>query len=968
MKNIQTVVRQASSAIFTAALLVACSSPPPPPPPKQDTLIDYIKAGRNDKAKELFRGTGNANESDSDGNSALHLVAQMDQPELVDVLVSNGASTTVRNADGDTPLHAAIKASSLEATRKLVVKSGDGIFARDAEGNTALDLALARGESWYDAVITKDVGDILDADGQNIVHYFVKTRNELAIDTCVEQGVNLSVVDKHGQTPLELAYESADDPAAIRIAAKLLLANVEPVGGQFEYFENAVLMHDLRQRDDSQTPLHLASISGHAGIVDYILNDPVFSMAEMQDALQAQDRSGSTPLHEAVRYGRLEIVKMLLEKGARVNALDSLGKTPLLLIIPKKVQQDIYQTLIEHGANISQKDMYGDTVLHVATMCRASKDIIEFLLASGAPINERNKQGVTPLALAIDQDRGDYALLYANHGADIHAEDMQGNSPLMLALRNKTPDMLLSIITEDTIKSRDSAGNTPLHVAIMMDASMDYINIIVDSMIKNHVDINARNKSGDSALYLTVEKNKKAEGELLLDKGADIFSTNTQDYSPLRLALEYGGSVQDWLITSQTLNITDGSGNTPLHYAAEWRLDDAVIGLLQKGAKISAVNANGESPLFSAVKGGSISCIELLIDNGAVVNSRNSLARDFMGNTTLHAAVRWDRDEDPRLDVARTLISLGVDIDAQNQKGQTALGEACQSTAPKFAIAKLLIEKGANVNSADSTGRSILTDSIRGNNEQIVQMLLSKGANPNIQDSAGRNAYHEAAKQAASLFNDPTAEVKRKQSMDIIRMVRDAGANPLARDRAGNTPFSLVLGTNDDVLIQTVLGSDLTIVDSNGNTPIHIAVERKVPARTLLMLLDAGYPVSQRNGDGVTALYNAVAQNQQPFADILLQRGADPYVETNKKDCALSLAMTTKNLRILDSLVKYCGTKTDMKGDGILHYAARYADKETTEHLLAQGLDKSVKNYSGEIPTDMARRWRKLDVAELLKP
>ena len=48
---------------------------------------------------------------------------------------------------------------------------------------------------------------------------------------------------------------------------------------------------------------------------------------------KSQDSAGNTPLHDAIRYGNLEIAKMLLDSGAYINAKDNLGKTPILLII-----------------------------------------------------------------------------------------------------------------------------------------------------------------------------------------------------------------------------------------------------------------------------------------------------------------------------------------------------------------------------------------------------------------------------------------------------------------------------------------------------------------------------------------------------------------------------------------------------------------------------------------------------------
>ena len=943
MKSTKTPLLRATTLLLATLSLIACTSTPVAE--KEVTLQDLIKEGRYDEAKERFAVKADIDSVDEDGNTALHLAAKMDEAELVTFLITKGAKTKAKNNDGDIPLHVAIKNNALEATKTLVNFDAATIFEKDADGNYALELAIARGTSWYDAVITEQTGGIRDVEGATLAHYFVQTRNETAIDICIRKQLPIDESDNIGKTPLALAFESPEDARSMRIAAMLLLAGAAPIGEDFGYFEDAVRTHNALLRfADGQTPLHLATISGdaehpHTGIVDYLLTSS--TSARPQDLLQAQDISGNTPLHEAVRYGRIAIVKLLLSNGAQVDATDSLGKTPLLLIIPQEAQFDIYNTLLQYRADIKHKDMYGDTVLHIATMAHASKEVIKLLVDAGAPISERNKQGVTPLALAIDQEMDDHVVYFAQHGADIHAEDMDGYTPLTRALSSESIVMLQTLISTENIHTKDSAGNTPLHIALMRDAPYDYVKYLVDT----GADVNARNKNGDSVLYLAVEKNKKQEGELLLDKDADIFATNTENYSPLRLAFEYGGDVQDWLITSQTLNKPDGSGNTPLHYAAEWQLDDAIIGLLQKGADRNSENNHGETPLFSAVKGNSTDCISILADNGADIN-----ARDKSGNTLLHAAVRWDSPTSSRKAVARTLIALGVEVDAQNLSGKTALSEACQSGKGDMAL--LLLENGADINATDVSGRTILADSVQSNKKEMVRMLLSKGANPNIQDSLGRNAYHEAA---------------RLKNLEIITLIRGANSNPLARDRDGNTPFSIALSTNDETLIKTVVGSDTTIVDTDGNTPIHIAVERKVPARTLTMLLNMGYPASQRNGDGVTALYKAAVTKQVTLAELLLERGADPYIATTDNDCALSVALKTKNFELLDAIVKYTGNKGDLQGDGILHYAARFGDNATVTHLLALGLDKKTRNIANETPADMAKRWQKPDVAILLQ-
>ena len=936
MKNSKVFIYIVSVVtIVMCLLLVSCGSTKVQ---KEVPIQQLILEGRYDEAKELFKNRTDINAQDEDGNTALHIAAKVNEADLISFLIIKGADTEIHNNFGDTPLHVAVKNDNVESARILAIVHGN-IFAKDAEENSALQIALAKDDLWYDVMISPQTGELRDVNGESIVHYFVRTGDEKAIASCIRQQIPLSVKNNEGKTPVHLCFENAQDSVAIRIAATLLQAGAEPVRGDFAYFEDAVRTHNTMIRfNDGQTPLHLASILGHTGVVSYILNDK--TSVRTSDLLGAQDISGATPLHEAVRYGQVDVAKLLLAGGAKVDALDSIGKTPFLLIIPAAKQYEMYSALLLYNANAAEKDMFGDTVLHVATMAGVGTDVLNLLVNHGAPVNERNKQGVTPLSLAVESGNMEHIVFYAQAGADINAEDMQGNTPLTKALESPSIDMLKTLVTAKNILSKDSSGNTPLHIAIIKDSPFEYIKYLVDT----GADVNARNKNGDSILYLAVTKNKRDVGDLLLSKNADIFATNTENNSPLRIALTAGGEVQDWLITSQTLNTTDGSGNTPLHYAAEWKLDGAISALIQKGAKVNAVNSNGESALFAAVKADSPSTINILVENGIITDTRSNLTRDHLGNTPLHCAVRWNA-----LQAAQSVISLGFDVNAQNLSGKTALSDTCRSGKKEMAV--LLMQYGANVNASDVTGRTILIDAVQSGNEQMTALLLANGANPQIQEMSGRNAYHEAAITG---------------NINIINLIRNAGGNPLSRDSYGESPFSLVLRYDESVL-RAVLGNNTTIVDSDGNTPIHIAVDRKVSSSQLTMLINMGYPISQRNGKGMTPLNNAVSSNQKKLALTLLERGADPFVATINGDSALTNAFKNGNVEILDAIVKYNASKTDMAGDSILHYAARMATEVQVSHLLSLGLDRNATNLSGETPSRMAERWNRPTIAELLR-
>ncbi|MBR2462030.1 MAG: ankyrin repeat domain-containing protein, partial [Spirochaetaceae bacterium] len=666
--------------------------------------------------------------------------------------------------------------------------------------------------------------------------------------------------------------------------------------------------------------------------------------------ISAQDISGSTPLHESIRYGNLENARLLLEAGAKVNAQDNLGKTPILLIMPKKNQADLYSLLLTYKANVNVKDMYGDSALHVATMNGAEDKTLNQLILAGADISERNKEGVTPLALAVDHRKTSIIQFYIGAGADIHAEDNMGNTPLTRSLK-AGPDMTKKVLIPNNAFSRDSYGNTAYHLAILtaepalvLEEEAKSDTPVADDLTMNleyiyslNKEINSRNRNGDTPLSLAVQRNIQRAGEFLLNRGADVFSANNSDYSPLRLVLESSNHSGNWLLNSKVIQATDGSGNTPLHYAAEWKLVNAINLLVEKGADTNARNANGETPLYNGVKMDSPAVIEALVVKGAQYD-----IRDYLGNTPLHACVRWDS-----INAIKRLFVLGANLNAQNIAGKSPLAEAARTG--KTEMAKLLIDHGANINAADETGRTVLMDAIQNGNQELVSILLNKGASPILQEMNGRNAFHEAA-----LAGDP----------QILNIVRMAGGDPMSRDKDGNTPLSMVFGKGEHA-IKAVLGSNLNLSDSYGNSPIHVAVTSNVEPATLDMLLTTRYPVNRRNSSGSTPITLAVAQGNLPLASLLLRYGADPFISDNTGECAVSLALKG-NQDILDQLVKQARTKADISGEGILHYAARISDQETIKRLLSMGLSKNQKSLAGERPYDIAIRWNRPDIAALL--
>lgn len=186
---------------------------------KPVTAQEYILAGEIDKAKGLFSNQADINSVDEDGNTALHAAARINDSDLVTFLVIKGADLELKNNSGDTALHVAVKSDCYESSRALT-SLGSDIFALDAEGISALETSLSRGDVYYDIMINEKTAQLKDENsGNGIVHYFVSTQNKKAIDYCVNKKINIDKKNSSGKTPLALALENPKNIVTAQIAA-----------------------------------------------------------------------------------------------------------------------------------------------------------------------------------------------------------------------------------------------------------------------------------------------------------------------------------------------------------------------------------------------------------------------------------------------------------------------------------------------------------------------------------------------------------------------------------------------------------------------------------------------------------------------------------------------------------------------------------------------------------------------------
>ena len=105
------------------------------------------------------------------------------------------------------------------------------------------------------------------------------------------------------------------------------------------------------------------------------------------------------------------------------------------------------------------------------------------------------------------------------------------------------------------------------------------------------------------------------------------------------------------------------------------------------------------------------------------------------------------------------------------------------------------------------------------------------------------------------------------------------------------------------------------------------------------------------------------------LAKVLLESGSNPFIviDGNGNNAAI-IALQKNNKDLLADIVKFAGTLSDIQGNTILHYAARLSTTATVRDLLSYGLDTNVRNIYDETPYVIAVRWKRSDLASLLKP
>lgn len=151
-------------------------------------------------------------------------------------------------------------------------------------------------------------------------------------------------------------------------------------------------LHVDAEDNHAMTLLQVASRHGHLEIVRFLIDN-----GATVNAVEIDSRSA---LHFATIRGHLSIVRFLLENKADVNLRKRLGLTPLHVVTQHSKQTDLVRVLLDHGADIEAPDDRGDTPLDWA-ITFGSGVMVQELLRQGAILRGRDADGKRPMERAV---------------------------------------------------------------------------------------------------------------------------------------------------------------------------------------------------------------------------------------------------------------------------------------------------------------------------------------------------------------------------------------------------------------------------------------------------------------------------------------------------------------------------------------------------------------------------------------
>ncbi len=668
------------------------------------------------------------------------------------------------------------------------------------------------------------------------------------------------------------------------------------------------------------------------------------------------DCHGVTPLHLFVNAGLRQEVSQLAAMGAFLQIGDACGHTPLQHAVGNQ-DPEMVAHLLDLGA---RHDMLSAALL-------GDLELMKVLYLQGEEPSEAWPSGMTPLLAAAR--RGDLEMVRwlweVTREGRIFPSDMSPPGPCgfggAYAAFNGTFGTLLETVLDPSGPGDKSAEN--------LQGRMDVAHFLLTHGLPMEQTNLPRDYYRINLLAAPVAACRWDVVQLLLDRGVEehwptsvLFRLAAKQCMPAFLAhlVKEGADPQQ----------RGGDGKTPLDEARENNNHAAVEWFKEKGWRASSGDAQGQALrlLMQAIKRNDVAAARAAVSAGAPVNA---------GGMPLRSAV-----EGGNVKLVKLLLSVGADANIPRRDRSENLVYPLNDLpyeGDRLGLARALVEGGADVALADGE-EPLLTNHLPVD-PRLALYLLDQGANPGADNDLG----YTPLIMAVGMYVQTPQE--RALQLEVVKALLQRDVDLQAKNFDGTTALHAALyeGEDGQALVDLLLAAgakldlfacirlrdypcmetllkngDVPHRDGDGRPYLFTAVADGGP-RAVRLLLEAGMPPNDRdpNGAGLLTAYGEFPPQEEAkeVVTLLLEHGWDPAQGAQREELALVEAIRfNRNLALVLLDAGVSPNVRDYRGWSALHAAAGQGDAVMVQRLLEKGADLTVQDFQAWTPLDHARR------------
>lgn len=504
--------------------------------------------------------------------------------------------------------------------------------------------------------------------------------------------------------------------------------------------------------------------------LDYAINieAPTEILQKFISQIEDKNSYGLTPLQDAVRLNKTDMVKFLLLNGANINETDKEKNNILLYAIISEAPYEMIENLIKSGATVNAQNELGQTPLTVA-LSQKNTDLVKLLLQSGAQIQNMS-DGQNMLFYAYDKKAPIELLnVLIDNKLDVNSTDGEGNNLLLKALKNKDTEVALFALNHGAdINQNDNEGETAVSYVLYNDVSPEISEAIFALDYNYESKLPKQNKMLWKVL---MEQNKLDLLKKTWDKMPDITTTaDAMGEIPFKEAMKVTDNPELQELALSYIKKADDD----MIWKALQEKDFALFeNLLSKNGNINAKNFVGDSLLIYMIKKDyDQKYIDLIQSDKLIVD-----AEDLNDQTALDIALNKNN-----LELAEYLLKAGANPD-HKVNGESFIYKATPKQAEQV---KLLMKYTKTDFSKDSNA---LMKAVKNMNIPLFEYLLQQETTDfSVKDENGNSLLLNAADYFAVASNEEKQDpVLKENFLNIAKTLLDKGLDINLRNGDGET-------------------------------------------------------------------------------------------------------------------------------------------------------------------------------------